>query len=299
MTSGVAALAAAVVALVAALPGPAAPALCGPVPEEQLGVVRAPGAAELSGLVVSRSQPGVLFTHNDSGDSARIFALRLDGALLAVDRVPGAAAVDWEDMAAGPGRDGRPALYLGDIGDNAARRATVDVYRVPEPVVRPGAEGATAPAERLSLRYPDGPHDAETLLVDPRRGDLYLVTKRADGRSGVYRAAAPLPFGGQATLRRVATLRLGPTSAATGGSVSAAGDIVVVRTYGSVFVWGRRAGEDLGRTLARRPCRSAAAVYRERQGEAVALLPGGRGFLTVSEGPRSPVLRYSARGGPR
>ncbi len=299
MTSGAAALAAAVVALVAALPAPAAPALCGPVREERLGVVRAPGAAELSGLVVSRSQPGVLFTHNDSGDPARIFALRLDGALLAVDRVPGAAAVDWEDMAAGPGRDGRPALYLGDIGDNAARRATVDVYRVPEPVVRPGAEGATAPAERLSLRYPDGPHDAETLLVDPRRGDLYLVTKRADGRSGVYRAAAPLPFGGQATLRRAATLRLGPTSAATGGSVSAAGDIVVVRTYGSVFVWGRRAGEDLGRTLARRPCRSAAAVYRERQGEAVALLPGGRGFLTVSEGPRSPVLRYSARGGPR
>ena len=223
MTSAVAALAGAVVGLVAALPASAAPALCGPVREEQIGVVRAPGAVELSGLVVSRAQPGVLFTHNDSGDSPRIFALRLDGTLLAVDRVPGAAAVDWEDMAVGPGRDGGPALYLGDIGDNTARRATVDVYRVPEPVVRSGGGGATAPAERLVLRYPDGPHDAETLLVDPRRGDLYLVTKRADGRSGVYRAAAPLPFGGRATLRRVGTLRLGPTSAATGGSVSAAG----------------------------------------------------------------------------
>ena len=84
--------------------------------------------------------------------------------------VPGAEAVDWEDLALGPGPGGRPLLYLGDIGDNREARETVDVYRVPEPRATSGAT-ATAPATRLRLRYPDGAHDAETLLVAPRGRD--------------------------------------------------------------------------------------------------------------------------------
>jgi hypothetical protein len=292
----IAALGAAVLPALAAGSAAGAPAICGPLHEERAGVVRAPGARELSGLVASRVRPGVLFAHNDSGDAPRIFALRADGAMLGTHRVRGARAVDWEDMAIGPGRDGRPALYLGDVGDNGLTRPAVEIYRVPEPGA--GSDGATEPAERLSLRYPDGPRDAETLLVDPRGGDLYLVTKRADGRAEVYRAAAPLPFGGEAALRRVALLHLGPSSAATGGDVSAAGDVVVVRSYGSVFAWGRRPGQSLAAALRRRPCRTRADVVRERQGEAIALLPDGRGFVTVSEGPRSPLRRYTARARP-
>ena len=240
----------------------------------------------------------MLFTHNDSGDSARIFALRADGRLIGSIRVPDAVNVDWEDIALGPGRDGRTALYLGDIGDNARRRAGIDVYRVPEPEVRQGAPAATAPAERLALRYPGGPRDAEALLVDPRGGDLYVVTKRLDGRSEVFRARAPLPFGGTAALEPAGALRLGLTSAVTGGDVSAAGDAIVLRTYGSVFAWGRTPGESVARALARPPCRAPAHVVAERQGEAIGLLPDGRGFVTLSEGVRSPIWRYTARAGP-
>ena len=89
-----------------------------------------------------------------------------------------------------PGRrpNGRPLLYVGDIGDNASRRASIDVYRVPEP--RVGA-AASAPAARLRLRYPDGAHDAEALLVDPLRGDLVIVTKVL-GAARAYRASARL-----------------------------------------------------------------------------------------------------------
>jgi hypothetical protein len=260
--------------------------------------VRAADATELSGVVVSRRQPGVLFTHNDSGAAARIFALRADGRLIGSIRVAGAVNVDWEDIALGPGRDGRTALYIGDIGDNARKRAGVDVYRVPEPDVRGGAPAATAPAERLGLRYPEGPRDAEALLVDPRGGDLYLVTKRLDGRSEVFRARAPLPFGGTATLERVGALRLGLAAAVTGGDVSAAGDVIVLRTYGSVFAWSRRAGESVARAMAPTPCRAPAHVVAERQGEAIGLLPDGRGFVTLSEGERSPIWRYTARAGP-
>ena len=171
---------------------------------------------------------------------------------------------------------------------------------MPEPVVRPGGEGATAPAERLSLRYPDGPHDAETLLVDPRRGDLYLVTKRADGRSGVYRAAAPLPFGGRATLRRVGDP---PARAHLGGhrrlGLGGGGHRRRAHLRLGVRVGPQARGGPRGRRSPGGPAGPRRRWYRERQGEAVALLPDGRGFLTVSEGPRSPVLRYTARGGPR
>ena len=107
---------------------------------------------------------------------------------------PGAQAVDWEDIAAGPAPDGRAAALRRRHRRQRARGApTIDVYRVAEP--RVGA-AATAPAARLRLRYPDGAHDAEALLVDPLRGDLVIVTKVL-GAARAYRASA-------AAARRVA-----------------------------------------------------------------------------------------------
>jgi hypothetical protein len=282
-----------------AVAGPAAPrpALCGPVRRRVTGHVAAPQATELSGLVASPDQPGVLWTHNDSGDKARILAVRADGTLLADLDVPGAAAIDWEDLAVGPGPGGR-ALYLGDIGDNAQARETIDVYRVPEPRAAAAATGATAPATRLRLRYPDGPHDAETLLVAPRGRELLVVTKRFSGESGVYVArlpagatapdAAPLP------LRRAATLHLGLGGAATAGDVSADGRVVVVRTYTGYFVWAVARGATLAATLRRAPCRGTLGLGDEGQGEALALSAHGAAFLTVPEGTGAAVRRYAA-----
>ena len=118
--------------------------------------------------------------------------------------VTAAQAEDWEDIAAGPDPDGRPLLYVGDIGDNAPGGPTIDVYRVAEPQV---GDTATAPAERLQLRYPDGAHDAEALLVDPLRGDLVIVTKVL-GAARAYRASARLPAGSQTTLRAGPAIKL-------------------------------------------------------------------------------------------
>src|SRR3954451_10421792 len=115
----------------AAAPAPRTPALCGALRVHTTGRVAADGATELSGLVASPAQRGVLWTHNDSGDAPRLFALRSDGSAIATVAVRGAQAVDWEDLAAGP--DG--SLLVGDIGDNDAARDSVTVYRVPEPQV--------------------------------------------------------------------------------------------------------------------------------------------------------------------
>jgi len=275
------------------------PALCGPLRVRVTGRVSAPGATELSGLAASPDQPGVLWSHNDSGDRARVFALRRDGSLVASLDVPGAQAVDWEDLAIGPdpGSDARHALYLADIGDNDADRASVDVYRVPEPRAAAGAT-TTAPAVRLALRYPDGPHDAETLLVDPRTGELVIVTKQLSGESRVMVAAQP-PAGGTGatplTMRLAGQVSFGLGGLATAGDVSADGRIVVVRTYTGFLLWRKTPAASLAATLLRRPsCRGRTSFPDERQGEALALDAHGLSFWTVPEGSQPAIRQYAA-----
>jgi hypothetical protein len=264
------------------------PALCARLRARITGRVADPSANELSGLVRSPSQPGLLWSHDDSGAGPILFGLRADGQVAARPTVSGAQAVDWEDIAAGPAADGRPLLYVGDIGDNASRRASVDVYRVPEPKV--GA-AATAPAARLRLRYPDGAHDAEALLVDPLRGDLVIVTK-ALGAGRAYRASARLPAGSQTPLRRGPAIAL---SLVTAGDVSADGRIVVLRGYDRLAVWARHGREPLTTTLRRVPCLSPTPLAGEGQGEAIALDRRGASFTTVAEGSPAVLRRYTVR----
>jgi hypothetical protein len=265
---------------------PRVPALCRALRVRVTGRVGDPTANELSGLVRSPSQADLLWSHDDSGAGPILYGLRTDGRVAARPTVTGAQAVDWEDIAAGPG----PLLYVGDIGDNDRDRASIDVYRVREPRV---GDAATAPAARLRLHYPDGPHDAETLLVDPLRGDLIVVTKTLGGASA-YRTSARLPAGSETTF--------GPAhpvagiSFATGGDVSADGRIVAVRGYDRVGVWLRHGRERLTTTLARKPCVSPTSLLSEGQGEALALDRHGRSFITVAEGAPAVLRRYVPRG---
>ncbi|HEX9107875.1 MAG TPA: hypothetical protein VF832_11615, partial [Longimicrobiales bacterium] len=137
---------------------------------------------ESSGLAASRRHPGVLWTHNDSDGEPAVYAIDTRGRLLGTVRVTGARNVDWEDIALGPCAAG-DCLYIGDIGDNDAVRGEVQLYRVPEPA--PG-DAATAPAERLTLVYPDGPRDAEALFVLPD-SSVYIVSKGRKSPVAVYR----------------------------------------------------------------------------------------------------------------
>jgi hypothetical protein len=264
----------------------AAPALCGRLNVRVAGRVGAPEATELSGLVLSPAQRGVLWALNDSGDRARLFALRTDGSSIASLDVPGAEAVDWEDIAVGPG----DTLVAGDIGDNGRTRASIDLYRVPEPRLADGPP-ATGAATRLTYTYPDGAHDAETLLVDRKTGEVVVVAKQLDGRSGVY--AGSLSGGG--TLRKATTLRLGLGGLATAGDVSADGRVVAIRTYTGLYVWARRAGASLAATLKRAPCVGSAPLAREGQGESLALARDGASFFTVPEGANATLRRYTTR----
>ena len=268
-------------------------ALCRPLRMRVAGRVDGAGPVELSGLVLSRRQSQVLWTHNDSGDIARVFAIATNGGLLGTVAVAGADNVDWEDIAIGPSAGSGDALYIADIGDNLAMRPGVAVYRVPEPRLADGVPPATKPAQRLDLRYPDGPHDAEALLVDPATGALVIVTKAFGGTAGVYAADAPSTRA-PTVMRRAGTVSLGVGEPVTGGDVSADGGTIALRSYGHVFVWSHRRGESLVAALGRPPCTAQADLLAEGQGEALALTRDGRALYTVAEGSRPALRRYAA-----
>lgn len=279
--------------------GQTCPAFFGPV---TTGVVQDPAVNEASGLVASVQNPGVFWVHNDSGDTPRVFAMRADGTVLATYDVAGIGAIDWEDMARGPGPvPGVSYLYLADIGDNPAARTFVTVYRVPEPLVDQAAVGAQVSlpgAVALEMEYPAGAHDAETLLADPLTGDLFVVTKCfstsgcTDGVSHVYRYPFPHQDGVRVTLSEVATIPFaGPAfvHSATAGDVSAAGDRIAVRTYTQALLWDRAPGDTIAQALATSPC--SIAVPPEIQGETFAFSPDGASYSSVSEFAGQPIRR--------
>ena len=159
--------------------------------------VRVAELPEGSGLAASRLTPGRFWSHNDSS-GAVLFALDSHGAVTGRVQLAGAVVEDWEAVAVGPCPAGS-CIYVADIGDNDAQRRSITIYRVPEP-----AEGSgTAQVDGVfHASYPDGPHDAEALLMTPD-GRLHIVTKGDTGPVSFYRFPAALDSGSTMRLERV------------------------------------------------------------------------------------------------
>lgn len=180
------------------------------------GPAALPEIPEASGLAVSRRHPGVLWSHNDSGNAAVLFALDAAGTLRGRVRVP-IQTRDWEDISAAPCPSG-DCLYIADIGDNKGVRPRVQIYRVPEPA--PG-DAETAAPEVFNAAYVDGPHNAEALFVVG--ADLFIVTR--DRLGGVYRST--MTGGRELLFQRIGQLGL---AAVTDAETSRDGKSVVIRT---------------------------------------------------------------------
>ncbi len=225
---------------------------------------------ESSGLATSSYGDGVVYTHNDSGDSARFFAVDRHGATVAVYTLRGATNVDWEDMATGTDARSRPVLYLADIGDNARSRTEIDVYEVAEPR-GPSSDVAWV---RYRFRYPDGAHDAETLLADPRTHRMYIATKSLIGNGELYAAPLALSTDG---LNVLAPLRAVPPLT-TSGDFSPDGSRVVLLTYLRGY-WATGLGGSL----------HGFDVPPQPQNEAITFARDGASVLVGSEGLHSAV----------
>jgi hypothetical protein len=253
---------------------------------------------ETSGMVASRRHPGLVYLHNDSGDEPLVYAVDRDGRTRFHVRLSDARNVDFEDISLAPGREpGTFDVCVADIGDNKSIRGEVVIYRFPEPETMPAQPEVVVRPLVHRITYADGPQDAEGFCVHPRTGDGYILTKRTDGTSRVYRLAAPWNPSETTHLERYMTLQMpaGVPGATiiTAADLSSDGRILVARSYLSGWEWRLPPGgpdNGMERLLAQTPARLA--LPAERQGESLCFTADDRALLTVSEGKSAVIHEF-------
>lgn len=252
---------------------------------------------EGSGIAVSRANPGIFYVQNDGGDSARVFALNKAGKTAAVLNVTNAENKDWEDIAAGYDDECKPMLYIGDIGGNNSGDNAYTIYAVPEPKIAPEDAGKTLDVTALVLKfkYPDGAHDAETLMADWQGRALYVVTKEFAPKISTVYKLDPVFNGPVQTAKKVGTMTFADPlpiypNMATGGDISPDGSRMVVRTYQVAYEWLIPKGKLPEDVLDQKP--TAHMLMLERQGEAIGYGLDSKTWLTSSEQRPTPVYQY-------
>jgi hypothetical protein len=238
-----------------------------------------PEVPEASGLAISRRNPGIIWSHNDSGHAAVLFALdATTGAGRGRVRVP-VQTRDWEAVAAAPCPAGN-CLYIADIGDNSFARRRIQIYRVPEPA--PGDMETSRP-EVFSAAYADGRHNAEALFLV--RDSLFVVTR--DRTGGLYRTTVPERGGEELTLQRIGQLGL---QAVTDAGASPDEASIVVRTSHEAIIY--RTADVLRGGTVPYGLRIPIGRVKEPQGEGVALDDRGALYLASERSLWSSAGRF-------
>ncbi len=240
----------------------------------RIGALANKQIVESSGLAPSRRQPGVFWTHNDSGDEPRVFAFDSTGKDLGVCRINGAEAIDWEDMASFT-RDGKNWLLMADVGDNGMRRKSYQLYLCEEPST-PAIEIA---ARRIEFQYKQGSHDCESVAVDAIRGIVLLTTKVFGPSCEVYQL--DIPAGPTTEILIAQPLATIAVPAAVAMDVSPDGLRAIVLTYGDALEFSRTPDESWQQGFARPP--RQIAMPARRQGESICYGHDGRTLYLTSE----------------
>jgi hypothetical protein len=236
------------------------------------------GLEESSGIALSRTHPGVFWSHND-GDADVLYALNAEGQLLG--RIPFLAPriSDLEDLATGDCPRGS-CLYLADTGDNQEVRPRLQLLRIREPGSLDRPE--LLEAEVFPFSLPDGPRDIEAIFVLPEE-DVFFISKGRQDPVTVYRYPLPLRPDETVTLEAVQTLSEGSMAIPaqiTGADASTDGRLVVLRSYEALFFY----RVDDGRLRPMEGGRVALGTLQEPQGEGVAFGTDSRILLTSESG---------------
>lgn len=263
---------------------------------------------EISGISASRNNPGVVWSHNDAGGSARLWAMNIQGIHLGMYNLSDATARDWEDMAIGPGPvPMQDYLYVADTGNNdGLTNFTFTIYRIAEPTISPDqdpVEVSLSGVDALLVRYPNGlRHGCETLLVDPLNGDIYLCTRDRWGDDNGVMEVYYFPVNQHIpdvayTMQHVADVQLINGEMAVGGDVSLDGRLIIIRTKGDAMralLWQREPGTELWEAFGNPIC--IVPQVDEPQGEAICFEANGCGYYTVSEGEYQPIYYFARTG---
>ena len=263
-----------------------------------VGKIESSEIKESSGLAASRCNQNVFWTHNDSGDEALIYALDASGKKLGTWKVSEAQNKDWEDIATIKNEKGECFLYIGDIGNNERLKSEMTIYRVREPQVLLENKSsskkkplATENAEAIKFVYPEIRHDAETLLIHPQTGDIYILSKRVSGASAVYKLKRNFDLTKTITLEKITDLSVPaiPDGLLTGGDISPDGKRVVVCDYFNAYeiVLPEKA-ENFDEIWKEKL--SVVELGKREQGEAICYSADGNSIFATSEKKNSPMI---------
>lgn len=249
---------------------------------ESRGIIQNRELKEASGLTASVQNPGLLWSHNDSGDLARIFLMDDSARNKAVYYLQGINARDWEEIGSML-KDGESYLLIGDIGDNNGKNPFIHLHVVKEPIYKEGSLYTdTIPTKDIvtyTLQYEDGPRDAESLIYDSIDQKLYIISKR-ELEVGIYETTIPANNTGTLELKKSAVL---PYTFITSAAISTDGKEVLLKNLLSVYYWQRLENETIP-SLLKKPA-ILLPYTPEIQGEAITFSLDGSGYYTLSEEP--------------
>ena len=269
-----------------------------------IGKIESDEITESSGITVSKCQQDVIWTHNDSGDAAFIFALNSEGKHLGTWQVQNSRNIDWEDIAGFKDTEGNCYLYVGEIGNTNKKdqRAEHKIYRIAEPAVRMSDANSTRknplqtePAATLTFSYPDTRQDAETLMVHPITGEIYVITKHRNKPANVYKLK-PVFDAPAARAEKISDITVPaiPNGFLTGGEIAPDGKRLIICDYfaGYEFVLpdGNSNFEEIWK---QKP--SVVELGDRKQGEAIGYSADGLSILATSEGKFAPIIEARRR----
>ncbi len=271
-------------------------------PPKVIGRITSSDINESSGLAASHCNKEIVWTHNDSGDGPFLYALDLSGKLRGIWKVSNAENIDWEDMDAVRGESGECTLYIGEIGNSdKLTRHEHRIYRVAEPnassqtVTSKKDALATAQADGMRFRYPDGNRDAETLMVHPETGDIYVLTKSRNEPSAVYKIRPSFGSADVTVAQKIAEIKVPviPFGMLTGGSISPDGKRAIICDYAAAYELALPAGTAFDEIWKQSP--TPIPLGERKQGEAITYSADGRSILATSERGDSPLIQVTRK----
>jgi hypothetical protein len=234
--------------------------------------------SEVSGLAASATNPGLLWTHNDSGNPAIVYLVDEQLRIRLRCNLKGARNQDWEDIAVGPGPvPGKSYVYVADIGDNMSSHGLKHIYRFEEPQLFPEKTEITiSEFDTIAFRLEGGEKDTEAIILDPKTADVYVISKR-EKPVYVYELKGIVSPHDTLTAKKMISL---PLTQIVAAGISPDGTEIIMKNYDHIYYWERN-GKPILEALQQEP---QLLMYREEpQGEAIAFNRKGTGFYTLSE----------------
>jgi len=243
------------------------------------GIINNKNLEEISGIAASQLSRDIFWIHNDSGNKNYIYAINDKAELVSTFKLAGIKNRDWEDIAVSNGPKGKSYIYIADIGDNKSIYKNKYIYRMPEPLImnRNNKIRTIIKIDKITFQFPDGIRDAETIMVDPIKKDIYIISKR---EKKVHIYLLPFP---QSTNEMITATFLGKLniSKVVGGDILFDGQMVIIKNYTKVFFWKKGKSEQLQDVFNREP--ENLPYMLEPQGEGICWNFNGTGYYTISE----------------